>query len=436
MIRLALPPLLFALLLALPAGAGADVVKTSDGLVLEGTVTRDDAGRYVVATDAGTVVLEAAAVAEVHEGDGPRARLAKQRAALAPDDAAGLYRLALEAEAEDLADVAREALEAVVRVDPDHAAARRALGQEQVDGAWVSVAEARRARGLVLYEGRWMLPAEVEAAARALGKAPVTVEEPANDARTRAVIRTWATSEEPLARAARVALAAAPRECRVRAALTTLYDPEPKVRAVSARLLGELGDEAALRPLILSGARDVDDDVRREAVLAAASFGHDDVAIPYVRALGSANLRLVANAAQALADIGDVRAMAFVVKRLTSHGSSARSYVSFLNQVSYVRDYDVEIAQASNIANPDVSTLMEGVIFDVRVIDAGYTKTWVEPILVGAASQLAGRRFANRSDVLAWYAENADSLPRFPEETAPGGTRKRSGRVIGAVEAD
>ena len=151
----------------------------------------------------------------------------------------------------------------------------------------------------------------------------------------------------------------------------TLYDRDPRVRAASARMLGEIGDEAALRPLVFSAARDLDGDVRREAVLAAASFGHDDTAIPFIRALGSENPRLVANAAQALADLGDPRALAFVVKRLTSHGSSARGVrLLHLNQVSYVRDYDVEIAQASNIANPDVATIQDGVVLDVRVIDA------------------------------------------------------------------
>ena len=192
------------------------------------------------------------------------------------------------------------------------------------------------------------------------------------------------------------------------------------------------GDEAALRPLVFSGARDLDRDVRREAVLAAASFGHDDTAIPFVRALGSKNLRLAANAAVALAALGDQRAMAYVVKRLTSHGHSSRAFVSFLNQVSYVRDYDVEIAQASNIANPDVATILDGVILDVRVLDASYTRTWIEPVLVNAAGQLAGRSFANRGEVLAWYAENQDAFGDFPEKPGERAKRRKQGTVLGA----
>lgn len=419
------------LLLLLSGFAAADVLTTNDGLRLEGKVTKDEAGNYVVEAASGVVVLAADRVAGVEAGKGPRARLEKRRLALAEDDAAGFYRLALEAEAAGLTDVAWEAYAVVIGLEPDHAAARRAIGHERHDGRWMSAEAAHRKRGLVLFEGRWMLPAEVEAAVRADVAAP-TVRTPSDDARTRSVLRTWATADAPLARAARTALADVPAERRVRAALGTLYDPDPRVRSASARLLGEVGDEVALRPLVFSAARDLDTDVRREAVLAAASFGHDDTAIPFIRALGSENLRLVGNAAEALANLGDRRALAFVVKRLTSHGSSARAFVSFLNQVSYVRDYDVEIAQASNIANPDVAVIQDGVVLDVRVIDAGYTKTWIEPLLVGAASRLAGREFASRADVLAWYAENSESLPEYPSKTP--GRRKRQGKVIGAVE--
>jgi hypothetical protein len=318
----------------------------------------------------------------------------------------------------------------VVKASPEHAASRRALGHEKVDGTWVPSAVAHRRRGLVLYEGAWRLPAEVESAART---EVVAVAPPSDDARTRSVIRTWATAEEePLRRAARVALADVPRERRLRAALGTLYDRDPAVRAASARLLGELGDEAALRPLILSGARDVDASVRREAVLAAASFGHDDTAIPYIRALQSAHPQLVANAAQALGALGDVRAAGYLIKRMVSHGSSARNFVAFLNQVSYVRDYDVEIAQASNIANPDVATIQDGVILDVKVLDAGFEKTWIEPYFVNALSELAGRRLRNRDEALAWYASVEDTLPDFPEAPGTRAARRGQGRVIGA----
>ncbi|MGE0191683.1 MAG: hypothetical protein AB7T63_06525 [Planctomycetota bacterium] len=48
--------------------------------------------------------------------------------------------------------------------------------------------------------------------------------------------------------------------------------------------------------------------------------------------------------------------------------NAQRANLSILNQISYVQDYEVEIAQASNIANPVVQTIQEGVVLDVRPI--------------------------------------------------------------------
>ena len=208
------------------------------------------------------------------------------------------------------------------------------------------------------------------------------------------------------------------------------------MRAASARLLAELGDEAALRPLIFSAVRDADAGVRREAVEATKAFGHDDTAIPFVRALASANPRMAGNAAQALAGLGDQRVVGYIIKRMHSSGSSSRNFVAFLNQISYVRDYDVEIAQASNIANPDVATLQEGVVLDAKVIGATFTKTWLEPILVDAVGSLVGQDFHTADEAMRWYAANRENLPHFPEKPGKRAPRRRGGRFVGAPVLD
>ena len=53
--------------------------------------------------------------------------------------------------------------------------------------------------------------------------------------------------------------------------------------------------------------------------------------------------------------------------RITVYNTQ-RANVSVLNQISYVQDYEVEIAQASNIANPVIQTIQEGVVLDVRPV--------------------------------------------------------------------
>ena len=177
--------------------------------------------------------------------------------------------------------------------------------------------------------------------------------------------------------------------CRARHALRPAT---PACARASARMLGEIGDEAALtsadllrraRPRRGRAARGR----ARGRVVRARRHRH-----PLHPCAGSPRTSASSRTPRRPSPTSAIRGpSAYVVKRMTSHGCSARNFVSFLNQVSYVRDYDVEIAQASNIANPDVATIQDGVVLDVSVIDAGYTKTWIEPILVGAASRLAGR---------------------------------------------
>jgi type II secretory pathway component GspD/PulD (secretin) len=48
--------------------------------------------------------------------------------------------------------------------------------------------------------------------------------------------------------------------------------------------------------------------------------------------------------------------------------NNARANISVMNQVAYVRDFDVEIAQAASIADPIVDVVMDGVVLDVRPV--------------------------------------------------------------------
>lgn len=48
--------------------------------------------------------------------------------------------------------------------------------------------------------------------------------------------------------------------------------------------------------------------------------------------------------------------------------NTARANLSVLNQVAYVQDFDVEIAQGSSIADPIVNVIQDGVILDVRPV--------------------------------------------------------------------
>ena len=48
--------------------------------------------------------------------------------------------------------------------------------------------------------------------------------------------------------------------------------------------------------------------------------------------------------------------------------NTARANLSVLNQVAYVQDFDVEIAQAASIADPIIQVIQDGVVLDVRPV--------------------------------------------------------------------
>ena len=401
--------LLLSLVLVAPLAATADgdVVTTKDGLTIEGTATKAADGSVTVATDAGEVRLKAAEVASVAPGEGPRAAGRRALAALSKDDATGAYRLAVALEAEGVADVAKEAYERVVALDVDHAAARRALGYERLGDAWVTGAEAKRRSGLVLWRGEWLLPAEV--ASRAKGARTVRVK----DDPLYAAMKTAATAEPALARAALDRVQRASTAERLETATSLLVHGDPKVRAWASTQLATLGDRASMRPLLLEAVRDRDASVRRSATLAMKALDPDDAPIPFVRALGSEHSSVVANAAQALAWLGDKRVIGYVIKRIESHGAGPASYFADIVQTSYIADFDVEVAQSSFIADPQIGVIQEGVVAPLKVLDASIVETRVEQVLLDAFNGLSGAGVSTSGQAVAWWKQHAAEMPAF-----------------------
>jgi hypothetical protein len=419
-----------ACLLAGPiVGSGsvhADVVTTTEGLVLDGTVERAADGAVTVTTREGTVQLAKERVRSIEAGRAPETTYGALLDSLAGDDLDGRFKLALRAEADGAPGAARRAYASIIAVDPEHAAARRALGFERSGAEWLPTNEARRRRGLVLFEGAWMLPAEVEIAARAATPAKVEADRGLAD-----VLRAAVGPDLPLATAARERWSVAPAARRAATATALLRDRAPAVRAAACAELATAGDEAALRPLITSALADPDGAVRRAAVAAAATFGNDDTAVPFIKALSTSHPGLVASAAQAIAGLGDPRGIVYLVKRISSHGASPRVVVEFLTKTAYIRDYDVEIAQAANIANPVVGTAVEGVVFDTKVLDLAMERTVVETILIESFNRLAGAHATDVAGVLAWAKANAAQMRGFPPE--PSTQRAGASRPVSAT---
>ena len=103
-------------------------------------------------------------------------------------------------------------------------------------------------------------------------------------------------------------------------------------------------------------------------------------------------------------------------------------YFSQARQISYIQDFDVEVAQTSFIADPIVGVLQEGVVQSVRVLATEQTFYTVERTAYhDAVNKLAGVDLGN--DVKAWkqfWHENGDRLLREREEAYRKAAAERS----------
>jgi hypothetical protein len=147
----------------LPGLAGADEVFIRGGGQLRGEIVEQGPDSILVDIGTGRIGLPLSAVEKVVPGETPLAAYRERAAALAPEDAAGWLALGEWARDQDLEVQARRAFENVLAADPADAAAHRALGHVQVDGAWMTHEDGQRARGYVFFEGAWVTADERQA---------------------------------------------------------------------------------------------------------------------------------------------------------------------------------------------------------------------------------------------------------------------------------
>ena len=75
--------------------------------------------------------------------------------------------------------------------------------------------------------------------------------------------------------------------------------------------------------------------------------------------------------------------------QMLSVAAGQRSYITVVNQQSYIADYDVEVAQASFIAEPKIGILQSGVVLDVKPIihyDRKYMTLELQPTVARVVS--------------------------------------------------
>lgn len=200
-----------------------------------------------------------------------------------------------------------------------------------------------------------------------------------------------------------------------------LLHSRPQVRYHCAFKLGELGSQEALSPLVKAALHDRDEGVRDAAFAASMKIGHPALFVPYAKALFASSEPVRLRAAAALGRLGDVRAVEYLVKRYAiSGGSSARNSISSMTSQAYVKDFDVEIAQAAQIADPIVGVLNSGAVLDAKVIGIYGTMTVIETRVISQSLEdLTGRSFGPNPEAWkSWWGDEKRKRAEAAKESA------------------
>lgn len=144
--------------------SAADVFVLKDGGRVEGTLSKpretDNADYVIQPLEGGSLTLSAARVAKII----PWSKEKKDYLALLPKmpkTADGNWKMAEWCGGKRLRTEREFHLEETIRLDANHALARKALGYVHANGEWVASDELMAARGFVRHQGKWRLAEEL-----------------------------------------------------------------------------------------------------------------------------------------------------------------------------------------------------------------------------------------------------------------------------------
>lgn len=197
------------------------------------------------------------------------------------------------------------------------------------------------------------------------------------------------------------------------------------IRALRRRALAG-NDQFVLRTAIL----DRSEDVRHAAIgLCRATTTADDVTY-LASGLAHGNAKVRVRTAEALAELGHpdavqklVLAGPFAAVGLAAADGGAslgnRAHVAFLEQQAYIRDFDVEVAAQSFIADPQVGVLQSGSVLDVTVFGVYEETTIVQAYRVALKKLTQQDPGAQPAGWPAWLANLRRQQGALAPSTAP-----------------
>jgi len=319
------------------APAAADVVHLKSGGRVEGAIVARTDTHIVVQTAAGKVTLKTTEVARIEAKATPLDVYREMAAKVKDDDADGHYALGLWCQDHKLFRQARREFEKTIALDANHKGARARLGYVLRDGRWMTEAEAKKADGLVRLGDKWVTE-EQRAQAQQRQAAAAWVR------RFRQLLARRPVAEQAIASRILEAIGDRPRdipfaalrallENLAREAIETSRDRTTEARlAIVGILATDRSDRSApiLRKLAV---RDNDPRVRTAAIKALAAqndvantayftsllyrFTSQKVRLESNKTRRTTARRVLRRAAEALAALGDPRAVPALVNALS-----------------------------------------------------------------------------------------------------------------------
>lgn len=391
-------------LVTFPTTARADELRLNDGRVLVGKVVERDKVFEVTTCD-GVVVVAKAKVTSHRTDQQLREALAEQAHSAGATPFAALQ-LAIRARDYGLEpELWRYLEQALVALDPADASGHDGTNETPSQDVPADGALQRRIRDFLAQLEPQLLPRAQRAASTVtrVHKLLDLVRTDTSAARRTAIVELLArenNADEALRREARQHSTKGARL----AAITALQRRE---------LAGN--DRFVLRTAIV----DRDPDVRGAAI----AIAHPDAtAVDYLaNGLTHSNAQVRVRTADAFAAMAHPEAIKLLVaagptagKALAPSSQGVRGNIAILTQQAYIRDFDVEVASGSFIADPKVDTLQSGAVLDVTMIGVEEERVIVRAYR-RALQKLAGQDPG--ADPRGWATWFANLPARTPSQT-------------------
>jgi hypothetical protein len=379
----------YALPLAPPAQAAEErrILSLTDGRKLR-AVARQRGEVWEVRDGNLWLVLPEGLVQSVESEREVLARLRDLSARVKPDDIARKCALAEWMIQQGLLSEALAALDQILAVDPEHPATRALIARGEIPIAFPRVSLDPAASPRERIEALLRFGAQARPALREL------------------VVARLVELAEPAA--------------LQQALLAEVQNGVVTRRSFALLALRRAFPGGSVRELLSRAVCDPAADVREQAALGLRLVESPARIVPLVHVLAGESAPSRLHAVEALSTIGDLAALEPLLVHLArmspqsgSGGGAPRSHLFVGNHVGYLRDFDVQIAQGSSIADPIPDVVTEATQLDVRVVGIGVesaTPAAERRAICRALAKLSGEKPSEDPERwFAWWKQRAEA---------------------------